>query len=78
MAADAATMRAIAVRPGVADSLHARDVRRPGVDDVPNERLLTTPVSGLGDPAALLVALEDEKTIKAHVEIAAPSAGGAA
>jgi hypothetical protein len=28
MAADAATMRAIAVRPGVADSLHARDVRR--------------------------------------------------
>jgi threonine dehydrogenase-like Zn-dependent dehydrogenase len=41
------------------------------------ERLLTTPVSGLGDPAAVLAALEDEKTIKAHVEIAAPSAGGA-
>jgi threonine dehydrogenase-like Zn-dependent dehydrogenase len=38
MAADAATMRAIAVRPGVADSLHGRDVRRPRVDDVANGR----------------------------------------
>jgi glucose 1-dehydrogenase len=41
------------------------------------ERLLTTPVNGLGDPAAVLAALEDEHTIKAHVEIGAPSAGGA-
>jgi hypothetical protein len=35
-------------------------------------------VSGLGDPAAVHAALEDQKTIKAYVEIAGPSAGGAA
>jgi threonine dehydrogenase-like Zn-dependent dehydrogenase len=33
-----ATMAAIAVRPGEADSLHRRDVRRPAVDDVPGGR----------------------------------------
>ncbi|MFL5756847.1 MAG: glucose 1-dehydrogenase [Chloroflexota bacterium] len=37
------------------------------------ERLLTTPVSGLDDAAAILAALEDAATIKAYVEIAAPS-----
>jgi glucose 1-dehydrogenase len=31
-------MCALAVRPGVADSLHGREVRRPTVDDVPNGR----------------------------------------
>jgi glucose 1-dehydrogenase len=41
------------------------------------ERLLTTPVHGLADPAAVIAALEDERTIKAHVEIGVPSAGGA-
>jgi threonine dehydrogenase-like Zn-dependent dehydrogenase len=33
-----ATMRAVAVRPGVADSMHAREVRRPSVADVPGGR----------------------------------------
>jgi len=41
------------------------------------ERLLTTPINGLADPAAVLRALEDQHTIKAHVEIAAPSGKGA-
>jgi threonine dehydrogenase-like Zn-dependent dehydrogenase len=35
---DTAMMRALAVRPGVPDSLHAREVRRPTVDDVANGR----------------------------------------
>jgi glucose 1-dehydrogenase len=48
MAAGAATMRAIAVRPGVADSLHARDVRRPRVDDVPNGRGVLVRVLRIG------------------------------
>jgi threonine dehydrogenase-like Zn-dependent dehydrogenase len=30
-----ATMRAVAVRPSIADSLHLREVRRPALDDVP-------------------------------------------
>lgn len=38
------------------------------------ERLLTTPVHGLSDPAAVLAALEGRDTIKAFVEVAAPSA----
>jgi threonine dehydrogenase-like Zn-dependent dehydrogenase len=33
------------------------------------ERLLTTPVRGLNDPAAVLAALEERDTIKAYVEI---------
>ena len=32
------TMRAVAVRPGTADSLHVREVSRPGVDDVADGR----------------------------------------
>jgi glucose 1-dehydrogenase len=40
------------------------------------ERLLTTPVRGLEDPAAMLAALEDRDTIKAYVEVAPPSATG--
>ena len=31
-------MRSVAVRPGIAESLHVRDVRRPSVDDVPDGR----------------------------------------
>jgi hypothetical protein len=37
-------------------------------------RLLTTPVHGLEDPTAMLAALEDRETIKAYVEVAAPTA----
>jgi glucose 1-dehydrogenase len=37
------------------------------------ERLLTTPVNGLGDPAPVVAALEDKATIKAYVEISAMS-----
>jgi hypothetical protein len=61
MAAEATTMRALAVRPGVPDCWL--------------ERLLTTPVQGLADPGALVAALEDDATIKAHVEISAPTGG---
>ena len=32
------SMRAVAVRPGVADSLHVRDVPRPSLEDVPGGR----------------------------------------
>ena len=32
------TVRSVAVRPGIAESLHVRDVRRPSVDDVPDGR----------------------------------------
>jgi hypothetical protein len=90
MTANERTMREIAVHPGVADSIHTRDVRRPMVDDVAEgrgvsearfagwlERLLTTPVHDLEDPRAVLTALEDRDTIKAYVEIATAAAPAA-
>jgi hypothetical protein len=32
-------------------------------------QLLTTPIRGLGDTAAIVAALEDKDTIKAYVEV---------
>jgi len=43
-----ATMRAVAVRPGTADSLHLREVRRPVVGDVPDERGVLVDVIRVG------------------------------
>jgi glucose 1-dehydrogenase len=43
-----ATMRAVAVTPGKADSLHLREVRRPVVDDVPDERGVLVDVIRVG------------------------------
>jgi glucose 1-dehydrogenase len=48
------------------DHLLAAEALHPGWLD----RLLTTPVRGLEDPAAMLAALEDRETIKAYVEVA--------
>ncbi len=41
-------MRAVAVRPGTADSLHLREVRRPVVGDVPDERGVLVDVIRVG------------------------------
>ena len=49
------------------DHLLAAEAMHPGW----LELLLTTPVHGLEDPAAMLAALEDRDTIKAYVEVAA-------
>jgi NADPH:quinone reductase-like Zn-dependent oxidoreductase len=48
MTANERTMRAIAVHPGVADSIHTRDVRRPMVDDVPDGRGVLVKVLRVG------------------------------
>ena len=42
------TMRAVAVRPGVAGSIHTRTVPRPGVDDVPDGRGVLVQVIQVG------------------------------
>ena len=52
------------------DHLLAAEATHPGW----LEQLLTTPVQGLEDPAAVLAALEDRETIKAYVEVAAAPA----
>jgi threonine dehydrogenase-like Zn-dependent dehydrogenase len=52
------------------DHLLAAEAMHPGW----LEQLLTTPVKGLEDPAAMLTALEDRETIKAYVEVAAAMA----
>jgi len=44
----ASTMRAIAVRPGVADSIHARRVPRPSVKDIPGGRGVLVDVLWVG------------------------------
>jgi threonine dehydrogenase-like Zn-dependent dehydrogenase len=57
----------------------SRDDFRRGVEDMLSAeafhpgwlgQLLTTPIRGLGDTAAIVAALEDEDTIKAYVELA--------
>ena len=68
------TMRAVAVRPGVADSLHVRSIPRPSADDVVGGRGVLVRVLrvGLCGTDREIVAAEFGEALGARVEVLLP------